>query len=126
MSTNIGNQHGHPRGACGNPGCTGCNRNGAPSNEATVELTVSQKPVYPQPLLNGEGMAFCEYDEQNVYLNDGGECPLCGNDVDITMDTHRVISVSGWTCDICDVPVNGQTDRDGWPVMEGDSVRHTG
>lgn len=38
---------------------------------------------------------------------------------------HRVISEGGWTCDVCGVPVNGQTDDDGNPVQDGDSVRHT-
>lgn len=39
---------------------------------------------------------------------------------------HRPVSVEGWTCDACGLPVNGQTDDQGWPVMEGDSVRHVG
>lgn len=38
---------------------------------------------------------------------------------------HLVISTSGWHCDICGVEANGQTDDQGIPVMEGDSVRHT-
>jgi hypothetical protein len=38
---------------------------------------------------------------------------------------HRPISTGGWHCDVCGLPVNGQTDEDGWPKMEGDSVRHT-
>lgn len=40
-------------------------------------------------------------------------------------DDHLVVSVSGWRCDICGVPVNGQTDEEGRPLMSGDSVRHT-
>lgn len=82
-------------------------------------------PTYPMPLLDADGMAYCEYDEEKVRLNADGSCPLCGHDVDIRMDEHRVVSVSGWTCDICGVTVNGQTDEDGWPLMQGDSVRHT-
>jgi len=38
---------------------------------------------------------------------------------------HLVISVSGWTCDVCGLPVNGQTDENGWATIDGDSVRHT-
>ena len=38
---------------------------------------------------------------------------------------HRVISESGWQCDICGVDVNGQTDDLGRPIIPGDSVRHT-
>ena len=38
---------------------------------------------------------------------------------------HRPVSVGGWSCDICGVGVNGQTDEDGRPVQDGDSVRHT-
>jgi hypothetical protein len=38
--------------------------------------------------------------------------------------THQVISLDGWTCDICGQPVNGQTDHDGQPLISGDSVRH--
>lgn len=37
---------------------------------------------------------------------------------------HRAVSVSGWTCDICGLPVTGQTDEDGWPVIQGDNVGH--
>ena len=44
----------------------------------------------------------------------------------VAMDAdHRVISVSGWRCDVCGVEVNGQTDDEGWPMVDGDSVRHT-
>ena len=39
-------------------------------------------------------------------------------------DDHRVISVGGWTCDVCGQEVNGQTDGDGIPKMDGESVRH--
>lgn len=38
---------------------------------------------------------------------------------------HLVVSVSGWTCDECGLPVNGQTDESGIPAMEGDYVHHT-
>ena len=38
---------------------------------------------------------------------------------------HIVISEGGWTCDVCGVEVNGQTNSEGHPVMQGDSVRHT-
>ena len=37
---------------------------------------------------------------------------------------HRVVSTDGWYCDVCGVAVNGQTDDQGWPVMEGDNVHH--
>jgi hypothetical protein len=40
---------------------------------------------------------------------------------------HRVVSISGWTCDICGVAVNDhQTDADGWPLIDTESVRHLG
>lgn len=42
------------------------------------------------------------------------------------MSDHIPISVSGWTCDVCDAEVNGQTDEDGRPLIDGDSVRHVG
>ena len=38
---------------------------------------------------------------------------------------HLVISVGGWTCDECGLPVNGQTNDEGQPLLDGDSVRHT-
>lgn len=38
---------------------------------------------------------------------------------------HLVISISGWTCDVCDEPVNGQTDHNGVPLIDGDAVYHT-
>ena len=40
------------------------------------------------------------------------------------MDEHSVVSLDGWTCDRCGRSVNGQTDEDGRPTIEGDSVRH--
>lgn len=42
------------------------------------------------------------------------------------MEDHRVISLDGWTCDICGRSVNGQTDEDGEPTIAGDAVYHTG
>jgi hypothetical protein len=39
---------------------------------------------------------------------------------------HRVVSLDGWTCDVCGKPVNGQTDADGTPAQAGDNVHHTG
>jgi hypothetical protein len=39
---------------------------------------------------------------------------------------HRVVSTGGWACDVCGREVNGQTDDDGIPKMDGDSVYHTG
>lgn len=59
-------------------------------------------------------------------------CSRCGGigrvaAVDCTADEldndHRVVSEGGWRCDVCDVPVNGQTFN-GYPAP-GDSVRHT-
>lgn len=38
---------------------------------------------------------------------------------------HRVVSLGGWTCDVCGREVNGQTDDDGIPRMQGDAVYHT-
>lgn len=38
---------------------------------------------------------------------------------------HRVVSVGGWTCDRCGREVNGRTDEDGTPTMDGDAVYHT-
>jgi hypothetical protein len=38
---------------------------------------------------------------------------------------HRVVSLGGWTCDVCGREVNGQTDDDGTPLMQGDAVYHT-
>lgn len=38
---------------------------------------------------------------------------------------HVVISVGGWECDVCGVAVNGQTDYDGRPLIDGDNIFHT-
>ena len=58
-------------------------------------------------------------------------CPYCfaivAPVVAVRLDAapgHGVISLDGWTCDICSQPVNGQTDPDGVPLNAGDSVRH--
>jgi glycine cleavage system H lipoate-binding protein len=40
------------------------------------------------------------------------------------MDDHFVVSIDGYACDRCGRLVNGQTDEDGRPTIEGDSVRH--
>lgn len=37
---------------------------------------------------------------------------------------HAVVSAGGWTCDVCGLAVNGQTDGQGRAVLDGDSVRH--
>ena len=42
------------------------------------------------------------------------------------LQDHPVVSLDGWTCDTCGIPVNGQTDDQGIPRIRGDSVRHTG
>jgi hypothetical protein len=39
---------------------------------------------------------------------------------------HQPISADGWTCEVCGRSVNGQTDEDGRPLHQGDSVRHVG
>ena len=46
--------------------------------------------------------------------------------VGIPSSDHRIVSVDGWACDVCGQPVNGQTDADGIPLNEGESVRHLG
>ena len=37
---------------------------------------------------------------------------------------HRVVSLDGWTCDTCGLPVNGQTDEQGVPTIRGDHIGH--
>lgn len=74
--------------------------------------------------------------EMSWFGDDGlpNRCPHCGAVVktkpaptnsELDAD-HIPVSVEGWTCDICGVPVNGQTNDLGHPVQRGDSVRHTG
>jgi hypothetical protein len=41
------------------------------------------------------------------------------------MSEHRVVSLDGWHCDVCGSAVNGQTDDNGRPVVDGDAVYHT-
>lgn len=47
MDSNKGNPHGHPRGACGNPGCTGC----APGHGSATEpvVTLDAWGLAPEP-----------------------------------------------------------------------------
>jgi hypothetical protein len=53
-------------------------------------------------------------------------CDGCGEVLPCCETMHEPVSVSGWTCDLCGESVNGQTDEDGRPLHDGESVRHVG
>ena len=66
--------------------------------------------------------------------NDVDPCPRCHGVgqlavAQFTSDElnrdHLRVSPGGWTCDVCGVAVNGQTDDGGIPLHDGEFVGHT-
>lgn len=59
--------------------------------------------------------------DDDARMSDGGRyCVSCAP----VPGEHQPVSVEGWHCDVCGLPVNGQTDEAGRPLQRGDSVRH--
>lgn len=70
MNETTGNRYGHPKGACGTPGCTGCNPNRDTSREAALGVDLSA-PTVGMNMPTGTEVAYRDIVEGDYIVIDG-------------------------------------------------------